>query len=96
MLKIGIVGCGLQAATIAGYVGIYGDDYEVTSVMDINFESARARLAEKQVKLNVGCRFYGDLNEFVAKTFTLYARMIWIAEHCHCAHLNVNQRKLSS
>ena len=52
MLKIGIVGCGLQAATIAGYTGIYGDDYEVTSVMDINLESARARLAEKQVKLN--------------------------------------------
>ena len=52
MLKIGIVGCGLQAATIAGYTGIYGDDYEVAAVMDINFESARARLAEKQVKLN--------------------------------------------
>ena len=42
MLKIGIVGCGFQAATIAGYLGIYGDDYEVTAVMDINFISTKA------------------------------------------------------
>ena len=95
MLKIGIVGCGLQAATIAGYTGIYGDDYEVTSVMDINLESARARLAEKQVKLNAGCRFYDDLNEFVAKISTLSVRVTWIAEPCHCAHLTVNRRRLS-
>ena len=71
MLKIGIVGCGLQAATIAGYTGVYGDDYEVSAVMDINFDSARARLAEKQVKLDVGCRFYDDLKDFVAKEVEL-------------------------
>jgi predicted dehydrogenase len=71
MLKIGIVGCGFQAATISGYLGIYGDDYEVTAVMDINFVSARARLAEKQVKLDVGCRFYDDLKDFVAKEVEL-------------------------
>ena len=71
MLKIGIVGCGLQAATIAGYTGVYGDDYEVTAVMDVNFESAKARIAEKQVKLNAGCRFYDDLNDFVAKEVEL-------------------------
>ena len=66
MLKIGIVGCGLQAATIAGYLGVYDDDYEVSAVMDINFEFANARLAEKQVKLSVGCRFYDNLNDFIA------------------------------
>ena len=37
MLKIGVVGCGLQAATIAGYTGVYGDDYEVTAVKVYDF-----------------------------------------------------------
>ena len=36
MIKIGVVGCGLQAATIASYVGVYGDEYEVVAVADMN------------------------------------------------------------
>lgn len=67
MLKIGIVGCGLQAATIAGYLGVYGDDYEVCGVVDVDLKHAKARLAEKSVKMNGTCRFYGNLKDFIAK-----------------------------
>ena len=34
MFKIGIVGFGLQASTIASYLNVFGDEYEVTAVMD--------------------------------------------------------------
>ena len=57
MLKIGVVGCGLQAATIAGYMGVYNDDYEVSVVVDIDFENARSRMAQKQVRIAEDCRF---------------------------------------
>lgn len=66
MLRIGIVGCGLQAATIAGHLGIYGDAYEVASVMDTDFEHAKAMIAKKEVVLSKDCRFHGDLDAFVA------------------------------
>ena len=66
MLKLGIVGCGLQAATIASYVGVYNDEYEVTAVADINLENAKSRLAEKQVHVSGNCKFYTSTDEFVA------------------------------
>ena len=62
MLKIGVVGCGLQAATIAGYMGVYNDDYEVSVVVDIDFENARSRMAQKQVRIAEDCRFYHTLS----------------------------------
>jgi len=65
MLNIGIVGCGLQAATIAGYLSVFGDEYQVGEVVDINLEFARARIAEKQVRLSPDCRFYADINDFL-------------------------------
>ena len=61
MLKIGIVGCGLQAATIASYLNVFGDEYEVAAVMDMNEPAARQRLAEKRVILGPDCRFYPDI-----------------------------------
>lgn len=64
MLKIGIAGCGLQASTIAGYMNVFGDEYEVTAVMDMNEAAAKQRLHEKQVILGKDCRFYPDLQSF--------------------------------
>jgi predicted dehydrogenase len=66
MLRIGIAGCGLQAATIAGYLGVYGDDYQTEAVLDTNFEHAKARIAEKNVRLSTNCRFHGRLEDFIA------------------------------
>ena len=66
MLRIGIVGCGLQAATIAGHLGIYGDAYEVVAVMDTDFVHAKAMIARKEVVLAKDCRFFASLDEFVA------------------------------
>jgi len=66
MFKIGIVGCGTQAATIAGHLGIYGDAYEVVAVMDTNFEHAKAAIAGKKVVLAADCSFFGELDDFVA------------------------------
>ena len=66
MLKIGIVGCGLQAATIAGYLGVYGDAYEVVAVADYDFENAKARLAQKNVRLADSCRFFHEVKEFIS------------------------------
>ncbi len=65
MLNIGIVGCGLQAATIAGYLKVYGDDHQVTAVMDTNPEFAKARIAEKEVVVADKCRFFDNLGEFM-------------------------------
>ena len=65
-LKIGIVGCGLQAATIAGYLGAFGDDYEVCAVMDLNCENARGKLALKEVRVAKNCVFCSDLETFIA------------------------------
>ncbi len=65
MLKIGIVGCGLQAATIAGYLGVYGDDYEVVSVMDKDFENAKSRIRQKEVRLAEDCMFHDTLDSFL-------------------------------
>ena len=55
MLKIGIVGCGLQAATIASYLSVYGDEYEVAAVMDINIPGSKARMAQKGVRIAENC-----------------------------------------
>jgi predicted dehydrogenase len=66
MLKIGIAGCGLQASTIASYLDVFGDEYEVKAVMDMNEAAAKQRLQEKQVKLSADCRFYPDINAFLA------------------------------
>ena len=66
MLKIGIVGCGLQAATIASYLNVFGDEYEVAAVMDMNEPAARQRLNEKQVILAPDCRFFPDIETFLA------------------------------
>ena len=66
MLKIGIVGCGLQAATIASYVGIYNDAYEVCAVADYDWANAKSRMAEKSVRVAEDCKFYKDVDEFVA------------------------------
>ena len=67
VIQIGIVGCGLQAATIAGYLNVYGDEYEVVAIMDIAPDSARARIAEKKVNLSSLCRFYESLEDFIEK-----------------------------
>ena len=66
MLKIGIVGCGRQAATIAAYVGIYNDAYEVTAVVDKNLVNARSIIEEKAVNLSADCRFFNDVDDFIA------------------------------
>ena len=71
MLKIGIAGCGLQAATIASYLDAFGDEYEVVSVMDINENAARQRLAEKKVKLADSCQFFNDIDSFIKDTVLL-------------------------
>ena len=66
MLKVGIVGCGLQAATIAGYIGTYSNPYEVVAVADYDLESAKARMKEKNVHVSQDCKFYHDVDEFIA------------------------------
>ena len=66
MFKIGIVGCGLQAATIASYLSVFGDEYEVKAVMDLNEEAAKLRLQEKQVVVSDDCQFFNDIHSFVA------------------------------
>ena len=66
MLKIGIVGCGLQAATIASYLSVFGDEYEVTAVMDLNETAAKQRLQEKNVAVSKDCRFFAELDSFLA------------------------------
>ena len=65
-LKIGVVGCGLQAATIAGYLGAFGDDYEVCAVMDLNIENAKGKLALKKVRVAENCVFCTELEDFIA------------------------------
>lgn len=66
MLKIGIIGCGLQAATIAGYLNIYNDAYEITMVADHNIENAKSRMQEKSVHISPDCKFFHDVDEFIA------------------------------
>lgn len=66
MIKIGIVGCGLQAATIASYLGVYNDEYEVVAVADLNEANAKSRLAEKNAKVAADCKFYKDADAFIA------------------------------
>ena len=66
MLKIGIAGCGLQASTIASYLSAFGDEYEVKAVMDMNEAAAKQRLQEKHVNVSADCRFYPDINAFIA------------------------------
>lgn len=65
MFRIGVVGCGLQAATIAGHLGIYGDACEAALIMDTDLEHAKAMLAIKEVTLAKDCRFLGSLDEFI-------------------------------
>ena len=87
MLKIGVVGCGLQAATIAGYMGVYNDDYEVSVVVDIDFENARSRMAQKQVRIAEDCRFYHTVEEFLAAPSQLNGIIIgtYCADHTEMA-----------
>ena len=66
MLKIAIAGCGLQAATIAGYLSLSGEKCEVAAVLDLNESAARQRLDEKKVPLASDCRFYSSLDSFMA------------------------------
>ena len=66
MLKIGIVGCGLQAATIASYLSVYGDEYEVVAVMDMNVPGSKARMAQKGVKVAENCIYTPDVASFIA------------------------------
>ena len=68
MFKIGIAGCGLQAATIASYLNAFGDEYEIISVMDIDEAAARQRLEEKKVIQSADCRFFSDLDSFIASS----------------------------
>ena len=87
MLKIGIVGCGLQAATIAGYMGIYGDAYEVAVVMDLDFENAQMRIKQKEVRLAADCVFCHTLEEFMAAAGNLNGILIgtYCASHTEVA-----------
>ena len=66
MFKIGIVGCGLQASTIASYLSVFGDEYEVVAVMDLNEAAAKQRLEEKKVAVGKDCRFFPDIKSFLA------------------------------
>ncbi|MBO4304344.1 MAG: Gfo/Idh/MocA family oxidoreductase [Lentisphaeria bacterium] len=66
MLKIGIVGCGLQAATIASYLSVYGDEYEVAAVMDMNIPGSKARMAQKGVRIAENCVYTPDIDSFIA------------------------------
>ena len=86
MLKIGIVGCGLQAATIAGYLDLFGDAYEVAAVMDINESGARERLLEKKVHFSSTCPFFTDLDSFITSGIKLDG--IIIGTYC-AAHTEV-------
>ena len=83
MLNIGIVGCGLQAATIAGYLKVYGDEHQVTAVMDPNPEFAKARIAEKEVVLADNCRFFESLDEFMNDAGKLDGIIIGTPCHLH-------------
>lgn len=83
MFDIGIVGCGLQAATIAGYLGIYGDDYRVVAVMDANHEFARSKIAQKEVALSESCRFYDALDDFLDNEKSLHGVIIGTPCHLH-------------
>ena len=87
MLKIGIVGCGLQAATIAGHMGIYGDAYEVAVVMDLDFENAQMRIKQKEVRLAADCVFCHTLEEFMAAAGNLNGILIgtYCASHTEVA-----------
>ena len=67
MLKIGIVGCGLQAATIAGYTGVYGDDYEVTAVKVYDFLQTMKTGQRARTDLITGNGIYGTLSCLCAR-----------------------------
>lgn len=66
MLRIGIVGCGRQAAGIAGGLGVYNDEYQVVAIADPNRENARLRLSEKSVNLAADCKFFDHVDEFLS------------------------------
>ena len=66
MFKIGIVGCGLQAATIASYLSVFGDEYEVKAVMDLNEAAAKRRMDEKKVNISADCKFFSNIDSFIA------------------------------
>ncbi len=65
MLNIGIVGCGLQAATIASYLDIFNDQYAVCAVMDTNLDNAKATLDRKNVVISDNCAFFDKLDDFM-------------------------------
>ena len=87
MLKIGIAGCGLQAATIASYLNAFGDKYEVVAVMDLNETAARQRLEEKGVIQSADCRFFSDVESFIASSPLLDGIIIgtYCADHTDIA-----------
>ena len=66
MLQIAIVGCGLQSATIAGYLSAFGEKCAVAAVVDMNESAARQRLTEKKVPLTENCKIYSSLESFMA------------------------------
>lgn len=71
MLNIGIVGCGLQAATIASYLDIFNDKYAVCAVMDTNIENAKAMLEQKNVVISDNCVFFDKLDDFISNAVAL-------------------------
>ena len=76
MIKIGIIGCGLQAATIVSYMNCFGDEYEVSAVADINRKNAEEKLALKKVNVASDCRFYDSLESYLANPVEVDAYVI--------------------
>ena len=76
MIKIGIIGCGLQAATIVSYMSCFGDEYEVSTVADINLKNAEDKLALMKVNVAQNCRFYDSLESYLADPVDIDAYVI--------------------
>lgn len=83
MIKIGIIGCGLQAATIVSYMSCFGDEYEVSVVVDIDRRNAEEKLALKKVNIAADCQYYDSMAAYLAKPVNVDAYVIgtFCADH---------------
>ena len=76
MIRIGIIGCGLQAATIVSSMSCFGDEYEVAAVADLNRKNADDKLALMKVKVASDCAFYDSLESYLAEPVGVDAYVI--------------------
>ena len=76
MIRIGIIGCGLQAATIVSYMGCFGDEYEVVAIADIDRANAEQKLALTKVNVAQDCKFYDSFESYLANPVEVDAYVI--------------------